>query len=169
VCHVLTVAGKAGRAAISYQQTCAMEFSTRTSGGIDNDCFQGMLSRCEGNPIINTYVLAGSFRFVPMQVSGEGNKKVARRLARSHAVKQALQNKRRLEQQSSNNFRSTTVNNKVRKAGFDPAQQGIPALSPFALSASTLDPFQTLAVDSSRLQTFLGNCKIVRIVESILH
>ena len=34
------------------------------------------------------------------------------------------------------------------------------ATSLFSLSSGTLDPFQTLAVDSSRLQTLIGDCKL---------
>ena len=36
------------------------------------------------------------------------------------------------------------------------------------LSIGALDPFQTLAVDSSRLQTLLGDCKLLLIVENCL-
>jgi hypothetical protein len=96
-----------------------------------------------------------------MQVSGDGNKQVTRRLARSHAVKQALQNKRRAEQLSSDNFRVTTSNDKPKRLRCDGAHDGIPTPPLFSLSAGALDPFQSLVVDSSRLQTFLGNCKIL--------
>jgi hypothetical protein len=97
-----------------------------------------------------------------MQASGNGDKQATGRLVRSHAVKQALQKKRRVEQLSSNNFRVTTLNEKPKGMGCDDAQHEIPPSSPFSLSAGALDPFQALAVDSSRLQTFLGNCKILQ-------
>jgi hypothetical protein len=38
------------------------------------------------------------------------------------------------------------------------------SVSLFSLAAGALDPFQTLAVDSSRLQTLLGNCKLLLLV-----
>lgn len=36
----------------------------------------------------------------------------------------------------------------------------------FSLSAGALDPFQSLAVDSSRLQTLLGNCRLCLVLKS---
>jgi hypothetical protein len=45
---------------------------------------------------------------------------------------------------------------------------GTLAASLFSLSAGALDPFQTLAVDSSRLQTLLGDCKLLLVAENCL-
>jgi hypothetical protein len=82
-----------------------------------------------------------------------------RRLARSHAVKQALAKKRKLQQESGDNFRVTTSENIPRRLVRKRTRTRTLAISLFSLSAGELDPFKTLAVDSSRLQTLLGDCK----------
>ncbi|KAF4969183.1 hypothetical protein FSARC_3559 [Fusarium sarcochroum] len=102
---------------------------------------------------------AGRFQFISVQVPDEANDLATRRLARSHAVKQALQNKRKIQQASMQNFRVKTPNDEdkpkrtIRKSN----HAGVPVSSPVSLSASILDPFQTLAVDSSRLQILLND------------
>lgn len=74
-----------------------------------------------------------------------------------------------MQQESKDNFCPMSLKDhpkKSRKQG--PAQQmstGTPAGTPAAagplcrLSAGTLDPFQAFAVDMSRLQVLLGDCK----------
>jgi hypothetical protein len=74
-------------------------------------------------------------------------------------VKQALGNKRKLQQASRDNFRVTTSKEKSKKLANKSTRTRAIAASFFSLSAGALDPFQTLAVDSSRLQTLLGDCK----------
>ncbi|KAH8159333.1 hypothetical protein CIB48_g8922 [Xylaria polymorpha] len=81
--------------------------------------------------------------------------RAARRLARSHAVKQALRNKRKTQQDLMDNFRVTTSQDKPVRFVRRRTRAGTiapPLLSP---SIGKLDPFQTLAVDCSRLQALL--------------
>ncbi|TVY16452.1 hypothetical protein LARI1_G005751 [Lachnellula arida] len=103
-------------------------------------------------------IAVGHFQFISMQAPDEARDKIAKRLARSHAVKQALENKRKLQQESGNNFRVTTSRDKPRRL-VGKRRPGTLAASLFSLFAGTLDPFQTLAVDSSRLQTLIGDYK----------
>ena len=106
--------------------------------------------------------------FISMQAPDEAKDQITRRLARSHAVKQALENKRKLQQESRDNFRVTTSKDKLklRRLVNKRTRTRALAVSLFSLSAVTLDPFQTLAVDSSRLQTLLGNCKLPLVAEN---
>lgn len=84
-----------------------------------------------------------------------------RRDARSHAVKQALKNKRMLQQESRDNFRIVSSNDYAKRLASKRRRRPKSlVMSPYSLSAGALDPFQTLAVDSSRLQVFLGDCKL---------
>lgn len=94
-----------------------------------------------------------------MQAPDEEKDQITKRLARSHAVKQALEQKRKLQQESRDNFLVTTPRDKLnfRRPVKKRTRPGALALSLSSLSAGTLDPFQTLAVDSSRLQILLSN------------
>ncbi|KPM35519.1 hypothetical protein AK830_g11061 [Neonectria ditissima] len=102
---------------------------------------------------------AGHFQFISVQTPDAAKNKVTRRLARSHAVKQALATKRKLQQESSDNFLVTTSMDKPKRLARKNPRAGTVAASLFSLFAGALDPFQTLAVDSSRLQTLLGDYK----------
>lgn len=68
-----------------------------------------------------------------------------------------------MQQESKDNFCPMSLKDcpkKLRKQG--PVQQmntGTPAGPLCRLSAGTLDPFQAFAVDMSRLQVLLGDCK----------
>lgn len=104
----------------------------------------------------------GQFHFVQVQGPDDAGDKRDKRLARSHAVKHALENKRKLQRESADNFRAVTVKDKpgVLVAGKRRRRKTpVEAASLFSPSAGALDPFQSLAVDSSRLQTLLGSCK----------
>lgn len=78
---------------------------------------------------------------------------------RSHAVKQALQNKRNLKQASMENFCIHTV--KGGKSVKRAIRKGIPDESlvspPTTLGASTIDPFDSLPIKGARLQHLLNN------------
>jgi hypothetical protein len=76
-------------------------------------------------------------------------------------VKHALENKRKLQQKSGDNFRVRTLRDKAKRLVSKRMRTGTLAAALFSLSAGVLDPFQTLAVDSSRLQTLLGDCKLL--------
>ncbi|MCJ1454598.1 hypothetical protein MMC28_004951 [Mycoblastus sanguinarius] len=113
-------------------------------------------------------VAAGHFQFISIQAPNDAKDQITRRLARSHAVKQALENKRKLQQESGDNFRVTTSKDNPRRLVSKRARTETRAASLSSLSAGALDPFQTLAVDSSRLQTLLGDCKLLLIDENSL-
>ncbi|KAL4901095.1 hypothetical protein BDW74DRAFT_187935 [Aspergillus multicolor] len=97
------------------------------------------------------------FQFVSIRVNDDAKDKAARRQARSYAVKKALEKKRKRQQLARNNFILTTFEDrekpvKTTKPGV--TSGGAPILSQLS---GALDPFQTLAVDSSRLQVLLGD------------
>ncbi|KAF4335648.1 hypothetical protein FBEOM_10485 [Fusarium beomiforme] len=104
------------------------------------------------------YLTMTQFQFVS-QTPNETTDKAAKRVARSHAMKQALQKKRQLQQASMQNFSVRTVEDERKQARSQRNKkcdkQLIP--SPASLSASMLDPFQSLAVDSKRLQILLND------------
>jgi hypothetical protein len=91
-----------------------------------------------------------------------------RRRARSHAVKQALENKRKLQQESMENFRVSTSKDYPRRLGSKITRTQALIAPTFSLSAGMLDPFNALAVDSSRLQMLLSDCKLRSVAENCL-
>ncbi|KAF5561826.1 nucleoside diphosphate sugar epimerase [Fusarium phyllophilum] len=100
------------------------------------------------------------FQFISVQASPDkSSDKATKRLARSHAVKQALQKKRQLKQASMQHFSVRTIEDEREQTKSICKRQWskrtIP--SPVSLSANLLDPFQSLAVDSKRLQTLLND------------
>ncbi|EWZ52457.1 hypothetical protein FOZG_02225 [Fusarium oxysporum Fo47] len=98
------------------------------------------------------------FQFVSVKATPDKTSdKAAKRLARSHAVKQALQRKRQLQQKSMQHFSVRTIDDERKQTGRNCKGQCDKRLtsSPTSLSASLLDPFQSLAVDSKRLQVLL--------------
>ncbi|KAI1271670.1 hypothetical protein F5Y07DRAFT_382310 [Xylaria sp. FL0933] len=108
------------------------------------------------------------FRFVSIQGPNDPNDGATRRLARSHAVKQALENKRKIQQESRCNFRIVTPQDKVKLTKKRTNARAIP-VSPFSLSAGKLDPFETLAVESPRLQTLLAHYEARRSLEPVFN
>ena len=90
------------------------------------------------------------FQFITFQDPND-NDKAVKRLARSHAIKQALQNKRRLQKAYMQNFHI--------EDGKTPKCKGKHESPLTILGASTLDPFDSLPIKSSRLQHLLNNCK----------
>ncbi|KAJ8131521.1 hypothetical protein O1611_g2104 [Lasiodiplodia mahajangana] len=102
-------------------------------------------------------IAVGQFQFISIQAPGDGKDRITRRRARSHAVKQALKNKRKLQQESRDNFRVTTSQDRPGMSVGRRARTGIMAMSFLSPSAGKLDPFETLAVDASRLQALLND------------
>ncbi|KAJ2970188.1 hypothetical protein NUW58_g9771 [Xylaria curta] len=102
-------------------------------------------------------VAVGNFQFISIQAPDQAKDHVMRRVARSHAVKKALENKRKLQKESRENFRVITVQNKPRNFTRRRTPARTAATSLFSPSLGMLDPFQTLGVSSSRLQTLLGD------------
>lgn len=83
-------------------------------------------------------------------------------------MKQALKNKRQLEQQSGDNFRVKICRNEARRSVGKARCTGVLVPPLLSLSAGVLDPFQTLAVESSRLQALLGDSKTRVLAENYL-
>jgi hypothetical protein len=104
---------------------------------------------------------AGHYQFISIQTPCDAKDETRRRLARSHAVKQALANKRRIERESRDNFRVTTCQEPPKKLVGKKIRTTSLAGPLFSPSAGVFDPFQSLAVDSWRLQTLLGNCELM--------
>lgn len=82
-----------------------------------------------------------------------------KRRARSHAVKQALENNRKLRKESGDNFRVSSSKDYSRRLASNRIRSQPRVTIPLSPSVSTLDPFQTLDVDSSRLHALFSNCK----------
>jgi hypothetical protein len=103
------------------------------------------------------------FQFITFQDPSKENDKAAKRLARSHAVKQALQNKRKLQQASMQNFCIRTVEDEEdpKRPARKGKRDGFIAPSLATLATSALDPFDTLPVKGSILQRLLNNCQIM--------
>lgn len=92
------------------------------------------------------------YEFVQVHAQKHSIARAEIRRARSHAVRQALQRKRGAQQASGDNFVVTTLRSKPERR----RASGCTA-PPCLLLASSLDPFQTLAVDAARLQTLLSD------------
>ncbi|KAK3345975.1 hypothetical protein B0T25DRAFT_612111 [Lasiosphaeria hispida] len=106
------------------------------------------------------------FQFISVQDPDDAEGGIKGRLVRSHAVAQGLERKRRLQQASGNNFIVTTSKSyrsrglvSDLKTGSRRGRVPTPNLLSVQVSAGALDPFQSLAVDSSRLQALLSNYK----------
>ncbi|KFY62066.1 hypothetical protein V496_04752 [Pseudogymnoascus sp. VKM F-4515 (FW-2607)] len=91
------------------------------------------------------------FQFISIQSPDDAKNKTTRRLAQSHAVKRALRIKRMLQQNTGDNFRVTTSEDHCK------ARRLVYTGSLDKSFCSRFDPFETLPVDSSRLQILLGN------------
>ncbi|KAL4739045.1 hypothetical protein BDV11DRAFT_205445 [Aspergillus similis] len=105
--------------------------------------------------------MAGDFQFISIRVNDHAKDKTTQRQARSHAVKRALERKRRQQQLSRANFILKTFEDlDLSNPGEAPKSCTVTTtgLAPaFSHVSGALDPFQTLAVDSSRLQALLGD------------
>jgi hypothetical protein len=103
------------------------------------------------------------FQFITFQSPNDQNDKITKRVARSHAVKQVLQNKRNLRQASMDNFYIHTI--KGGKNAEETIGKAFPeissALSPATLSAGIMDPFDSLAIKGTRLQHLLNICRFI--------
>ncbi|KAI1813790.1 hypothetical protein GGS20DRAFT_577289 [Poronia punctata] len=111
-------------------------------------------SKSDGEP-----TQATNFCFISFQTPDEARDREARRLARSHVLKRALEKKRKAEQESGNNFLITTSKDKPARRTNGRIGTKSPAGIPVSLLGGSIDPFGSLPVDSSRLQEFLSNYK----------
>ena len=99
--------------------------------------------------------LVAQFQFITVQDPND-NDKATKRLARSHAVKQALQSKRKLQKASMQNF--CIQDGKNSKRSIRRGQHDRPQASPLViLGAGSLDPFDSLPIKGTRLQHLLSN------------
>ncbi|KAI0487347.1 hypothetical protein F4859DRAFT_509915 [Xylaria cf. heliscus] len=115
----------------------------------------------------NEAITVGQFQFISIQTPNDAKDHATRRLARSHAVKQALKNKRKTQQDSRDNFYVITSQDKPGKSLRKRTRKETVATLLPSPSAGRLDPFQTLAVDSSRLQALLSNCRARQATEPV--
>ncbi|KAH8801797.1 putative N-ethylmaleimide reductase [Xylogone sp. PMI_703] len=96
-----------------------------------------------------------NFQFICVQSLDVVGDRKAKRLARSHAIKRALENKRKLQQRSGHNFRITSLNEHPRRKVAQRTWEYHSTLLTSSPTAGLLNPFQMLAADSSRLRTWL--------------
>ena len=89
-----------------------------------------------------------SFHFIPVRKSDQVQERKDQRLARSHAVKQALQAKRRLQRESSTNFCAVCPLKQVQSSRAD-------LVKCLSVSPANRIGFEKLAVDSKRLEFLL--------------
>ncbi|KAL6885759.1 hypothetical protein GGI43DRAFT_303172 [Trichoderma evansii] len=106
------------------------------------------------------------FKFIPIKDPCSKQDRDANRSAKSHAVKQALKAKRLLEQGSKRNFRVTLLKEERNMLANGSHFINPPTLIP-SLSASAIDPFGMLPVDTSRLQVLLGDSRARKASEPV--
>lgn len=102
-----------------------------------------------------------NFRFVCMQNPDGIKDRKARRLVRSHAMKQALEKKRKLQQQSGLNFRVASVKVNCNRPAGKKRRINSPA-SPHTPSSDVADDFEMVFAESARLQTWLTQNNITK-------
>ncbi|KAL5088527.1 hypothetical protein Trisim1_006484 [Trichoderma cf. simile WF8] len=101
---------------------------------------------------------AEDFKFISIQGPCSKQSRGVSRLAKSHATKRGLKAKRLLEQKSNHNFR-VAVLGKEHNALVNESRLINPPVLHQSLSASEIDPFGMLPVDTSRLQILLENSR----------
>ena len=128
------------------------------------------------NPnITSSLIISGVFQFISTQINDNDVKPSVslsmRRTAKSHAVKQALEHKRRIQQESNTNFYITTSQDKpsnkssrkkrgeLRSQALAKARQS--SIPRVPVTGASVDPFQAFAVNSSRFASFLQSCKLI--------
>jgi hypothetical protein len=102
-----------------------------------------------------------SFHFVTTQNPESVKDPKTRRQIRSHAVKHALQGKRKLEREANDNFRvlSSSSVKIVEQKETQLVQTLLPRTRLSSSVAGKLNPFEALAIDSSRLKALLNHRK----------
>ncbi|KAH9904174.1 hypothetical protein F4778DRAFT_734284 [Xylariomycetidae sp. FL2044] len=96
----------------------------------------------------------GKFRFVSINEPGSTGDRKSRHLARSHAIKNALDTKRKRDRQCGRNFHIVSLGEPLKK----PLNLH-PQAAPLS-AADTFEPFQTLVADSSKLQAWIRHSRI---------
>jgi hypothetical protein len=101
---------------------------------------------------------APQFQFITVQSLEQATDAASRRLVRSHALKETLKAKRKKAEGLQENFRFI-VPQDSHKLVYQPRNRdGVEGL-PATIAADRLDPFDSLAADSSRLHIFLRHGK----------
>ncbi|KFY35025.1 hypothetical protein V494_06274 [Pseudogymnoascus sp. VKM F-4513 (FW-928)] len=112
-----------------------------------------------GSAVLGLGILRdNSFRFVSVNNPRAAKDPESSRLARSHAVRQGLKAKRKLQEKSNVNFRVGIPTKNIQES----RSIGLASLSP-----STHDPFDMLVVDSWRLKSLLSYYTASRTAEPI--
>jgi hypothetical protein len=96
------------------------------------------------------------FQFITVKSLGETRDPASQRLVRSHALRQSLKAKRKRAEERQENFRFVVPQHPA-KSLCQRQVRGAAEELPATIAGDRLDPFDSLAVDSSRLQTFLSN------------
>jgi hypothetical protein len=114
------------------------------------------------------FVLASGFQFISFPNPTAPRNEAQHRLVHSHCARQMHLERRQRLVQRQENFRLVTCKeirqtyaskpNRKRVAPRTPVSS-LPSSLPTPLSSGIPDPFDTLAVDSSRLQSLLGHCE----------
>ncbi|KAH8894747.1 hypothetical protein GQ53DRAFT_839695 [Thozetella sp. PMI_491] len=100
-----------------------------------------------------------NFQFICIQPPDGVKDRKAARLAKSHAVKRALANKRRAEEQAGHNFRVVPFRENPSRRVRTESRVSQPTSLLTPLSPAWLDPFNLLAADSSTLQAWVSHQK----------
>lgn len=100
-----------------------------------------------------------TFRFVPVSAPNQLRDSTARRQAHSHAVKSGLQKKRKGQQDSHRHFHIIHGYSAASRNQRSMQKGPLAALPPWSPSVGAFDPFETLAVGSSRLRVLLDDCE----------
>ncbi|KAI5461940.1 hypothetical protein BGZ63DRAFT_413433 [Mariannaea sp. PMI_226] len=109
----------------------------------------------------------GHFHFISVGNPDDGKDVRTRRQARSHAVRQALEKKRKRQQDSMNHFYVSSSANYAKRLTSQTENIMTDVTLYCPPSVGSLDPFHTLAVDSSRLQALLRNKKARQAAEPV--
>jgi hypothetical protein len=97
-----------------------------------------------------------AFQFVFVQKPNRAAGRSAKRLARSHAMKVALEQKRQHQRESNDNFRILQPQDCKSRRNKKQTSSVIVQVPP----THNLDPFRTLAAETLRMQVLIRDCKI---------
>ena len=146
--------------------------------GVDESSFREVRSKIKSvrpkpQGSMNSCLISSStgsqFHFVSIQNPRDANNRKARRLAKSHAVARALENKRKVQQESGRNFCAVSLKRDYGRPGGRKEQSQTLLASPSCFSANASDPFQMLVAESPRLRALHDQCKIFAILGATWH
>lgn len=109
--------------------------------------------------ICHLHVSGEKFQFISIQNPSDAKDRTSRRLARAHAVTRALENKRKLQEKSGQNFRILSAQGLNHRASVRKPRQlqnAVPRpLTPALDALDALDAYHMLAADLPGLQSLL--------------